>query len=168
MSFCVSYGRLTTNNIKHIYSTKEFKPSVRRFQGIYNPPTHSRHFSETYHAASLRKRLYEDDGEYGYIPRAPAFRQVSEDEVNSVVARLSQPNPIKLHPRACKQYQRGFAKYKHEEEDPPEECLKTPRDVKEMVARLNAPTVCKKSHYYQTTNSAEYDDDFEDLPPVSD
>lgn len=167
MSFCVSYGRLTGSNIKHIYSTKEFRPSVRRIPRIYNPPQ-SRHLSDSYLAASLKRRLYADDDEYGYIPRAPAFRQVSEEEVNNVVTRLSQPNPIKVNPRNCKQYQRGFAKYKHEEEDPPEECLKTPREVKDMVARLHAPSVCRKVHYRRATHSANYEDDFEVMPPVSD
>lgn len=165
MSFSISYNRLTRNNIKHIYTTKDFRPSVRRFQRIYNPSTLSRYLSETSQELSLKKRLYEDDDDYGYIPRAPAFRCVPANEMRAVVTRLSQPNPFKLNPRTCQQYQRGFSKYKHEDEEQ-EGLLKTPREVKDMVARLNAPIVCKKAHYHRSRDD-EYEDDF-DLTPVSD
>lgn len=158
MAFCVTWTGLNHKNIKHLYSTKETKFPNRRTR-IYNPKSLSFEVSERTGPRRERRRLYTYDEKYGAsLPRAPAFRDpLPSDYVNGMVDRLTRPNPYKLTPRACAHYQRDFAKYKYEEEDPSDMWHRSPSEVKGIVSRLMEPNVCTRSHYAFTMHDADDD-----------
>ena len=153
MSFCVTWTGLNEKNIKHLYSTKEPR-FIQRRSRLYNPPSLSFELSE-HRPRRDWKRLHEYDERYGAsLPRAPAFRTAPKDYVDGLVTRLTKRSRIKLAPRDCEHYQRSFAEYNFEVEEPGEETKRTKSQIKEIVSRLLEPNTCTKEHYATTMHES--------------
>ncbi|XP_025113130.1 uncharacterized protein LOC112575464 [Pomacea canaliculata] len=108
MAFSVSYHDLLDKNIRHIYSSL---PSNIRFRsepipGVTLNPHHGclslhshQNLQQSRVPALLRRRLWAYSQDYGVtLPRAPAFRLMSTNEVKAIVDRVSKPTNSQQRP----------------------------------------------------------------------
>ncbi|KAL4219406.1 hypothetical protein ACF0H5_021986 [Mactra antiquata] len=156
MAFNVTYGNLQTNNIKHLYTTREktMHQNIPR-QKLYRPEMlqleiQARDRFKKRRANQNRKRRnpnMEYVPEFNIeVPRAPAFRDASREYVDEIVARLTQKPKIKSNPRGCGHYQRGFHEYEWEEEQATPRELVSRRKMHSILDRLTKPGGCGRRH----------------------
>ncbi|KAH3795185.1 uncharacterized protein LOC127838074 [Dreissena polymorpha] len=149
MAFIVTYHSLSRNNIRNLYSGL---PEEYRLRTLSSPKslTCQQRTSQQYYRANPRERFlsdryYEFNYEYNArIPRAPAFRQLPQAEVEKLVERLSSPT-VRERRRAsdlCDREVRGSASERYRKcrallAQPPA----TREKVEQITERLSVPTL---------------------------
>ena len=163
MAFNVTYGQLQSQNINHLYTTRQktmYKNSPR--QKLYNPEFRKLEMQaeERHHRRRRTKRAPNME----YVPefdievsRAPAFRVANSDYIDELVQRLSRRSQLKSDPRSCPKYRSGFIEYEYEEDelDSPRTQM-SKRQVKRMVSRLGRRTECCKRHPSPNLREEDY------------
>ena len=160
MAFNVTYGNLISNNINHLYTTRQktmYKNPPR--QKLYNPEFLKLEIQAQERHQKRRARKIpnmEYIPEYNMaVPRAPAFRLANSDYIDEMVKRLSTRSKFKSNPRACPKYQSRY--YDDYEED-----IETPRtnrskkEVRNIVSRLSRPIECSKRHPSPNLREEDY------------
>ncbi|XP_053380623.1 uncharacterized protein LOC128548933 [Mercenaria mercenaria] len=163
MAFNVTYGNLQSNNIKHLYTTREktMHKNVPR-QKFYRPEFLELEMQACERHKKRSKRRSKPNMEFVpefdiEVPRAPAFRVADRSYVDEMVARLTQRPKIKSNPRGCGHYQRGFHEYEWEEEE-----LESPRDpvsrrkMHSILDRLMQPVGCGRRHQSPDIREDDY------------
>ncbi|KAK3607381.1 hypothetical protein CHS0354_022541 [Potamilus streckersoni] len=90
MAHSVTYQSIVNNNIRNLYSGVQTKVQ-RRTQTIY--PFKRLHDEQKQSSDRFNGNLYEYSIKYKVrLPKAPAFRILSQEEVHEIVHRLSKPN----------------------------------------------------------------------------
>lgn len=96
MAFIVTYQNLSKNNIRNIYSgfpaDIKWRSTTDKKAIVPEQRIHEQLIRITPHQKFLNERYLEYDPENNIrIPRAPAFRRLSRDQVDQIVLRLSEP-----------------------------------------------------------------------------
>lgn len=91
MAFTLTFDAITSNNIKHIYSGQPARTRLRH--SVESPAVAKlKRDKEEVQSNPDEVRTAEYREEYRcYVPKAPAFREVSGDELKGIVERVRRP-----------------------------------------------------------------------------
>ena len=140
--FKTPFPTIVSADIKHIYSGFSQAEPLRDCLSF--PPNEQLVWNET---RPEEQRIMEYDGEYHcFIPRAPAFEEMSENEIQSVVERLRQQSTDKdtLSKMYVNAYMDKF-KSKFRNDRKADE-----REVARITQRLTRPTAISSIREHQT------------------
>ncbi|KAL3858590.1 hypothetical protein ACJMK2_008862 [Sinanodonta woodiana] len=147
MAHSVTYQSIVDNNIRNLYSGVQTKDQ-RRTRTIYSISTPFKRLLDEHKLSSDRfiGNLYEYSKEYKTrLPKAPAFRILSEDEVHKIVHRLYKPN--------FRQSQNRFESSQPETETVSESLIGLPIPSKSGSSKLpSSDRSYSKSHLEAITN----------------
>ena len=136
MAFNVTYHRLAEYNIRNLYGGLPREIPFR--QAAYPLPVTS---AQRHREQLLIPQRHYDEQFYDYnktfdirLPRAPAFRILSREKVDSIVRRLSQPTvssaTVRWQPGVC---ERGAKRSLTPRSPRPSSVMSTPRSARSSV-----------------------------------
>ena len=191
MAFNVSYKGLNDRNIKHIYSDQTIKFT-------YPHRVSWRPLREELPLPPLKRyprRFYDYYPRYNIgIPRAPAFRETDQENIDRIVRRICKPIECQKKRRKDIPYDdeddtasggRSPGRERGEDDSnyTPSEGASTNRsdvsrkrkqqlDIAELVARLQKPTESSRRKHYEQRKEEDQREDhrgkFTPLPPIDD
>lgn len=102
MAFSYGYRSLCDNDIQHLYTSFEIKPSPKRKSRKYDPgPAYLEKLDTERHQREINRPFVEYIPKWGIeLPRAPAFRTFDSRHITRVVKRLTHPKTYN-HSKWC-------------------------------------------------------------------
>ena len=102
MAFSMGYRSLCDNDIQHLYTSFESKPSPRRKPRKYEPgPAYQEQLDSERHQREINQPFVEYIPKWDVeLPRAPAFRTYDSKHITRVVKRLTKPKKYN-HSKWC-------------------------------------------------------------------
>lgn len=118
MAFSMGYRSLCDNDIQHLYTSFEIKPSPKRKPRKYYPgPAYLEKLESERHVREINRPFVEYIPKWDIeLPRAPAFRTFDSKHTTRVVKRLTHPKKYN-HSKWCDSRSREPHDWQKEEEE---------------------------------------------------